>query len=57
MNLAKRNLIKFNKGKSRVLHLGWSNPGYHCGLRADKVWISLAEEHLWILVKKQLTTS
>ena len=55
-NRANRNLIKFNKGKSRVLQLGWSNPMQQCGLGTDWMGISLAEKHLWALVEKQLTT-
>ncbi|KAK4826468.1 LOW QUALITY PROTEIN: hypothetical protein QYF61_009195 [Mycteria americana] len=56
-NWATRNLIKYNKGKRRVPHLGWSNRMQQCGLGTDWVVISLAEKYLWVLVQKQLTTT
>lgn len=50
-NQANRYLIKYNKGKSSVLHL------LQCGLEKDWVGISLAENHLCVLAEKQLIRS
>ncbi|PKU44831.1 rna-directed dna polymerase from mobile element jockey- hypothetical protein [Limosa lapponica baueri] len=41
---AERNLMKFNKGKYRVLHLGTNNPMHHYRLRADLLESSSEED-------------
>ncbi|KAJ7411143.1 hypothetical protein BTVI_50955 [Pitangus sulphuratus] len=51
------NLMKFNKDKHRVLHLGRNNPKYHHGLRSDLLESNSAEKDLGILVDDKLTVS
>jgi len=54
---AKRNLMKFNKGKCRVLHLGRNNPMHHSRLGADLLESRFVERDLGILVEDKLTIS
>jgi len=54
---AERNLMKFNKGNCRVLHLGRNNPRHQYRLRADLLERSSVERDLGVLVDDRLTMS
>ncbi|PKU42354.1 hypothetical protein llap_7334 [Limosa lapponica baueri] len=54
---AERNLMKFNKGKCRVLHLGRNNPKHQYGLGADLLESSSEEKDLGVLVDNRMTMS
>jgi len=54
---AERNMMKFNKGKCRVLHLGRNNPMQQYRLRVDLLQSSSVERDLGVLVDDRLTMS
>ena len=54
---AERNLMRFNKGKCRVLHLGRNNAMHQYGLGVDLLECSSVERDLGVLVDNRLTMS
>jgi len=55
--LEERNLMKFNKGKCRVLHPRKNNPMHQYRPEADLLESSSAERDLGVLVDNRLTMS
>ena len=51
------NIMRFNRGKGRVLHLGRNNHMHHYDLGTDLLEKSSAEKDLGVLVDKRLTMS
>ncbi|PKU49083.1 hypothetical protein llap_736 [Limosa lapponica baueri] len=54
---AERKLLKFNKGKRRVLHLGRNNPKHQYRLGPDLLESSSEEKDVGVLVDNRMTMS
>ncbi|KAJ7414309.1 hypothetical protein WISP_85048 [Willisornis vidua] len=49
--------MKFNKGKYRILHLGWGDPGCSYRLGNEMLESSAMEGDLWVLVDGKLNVN
>ncbi|KAK4809950.1 LOW QUALITY PROTEIN: hypothetical protein QYF61_002907 [Mycteria americana] len=54
---ANKNLMKFNKDKCKVLHLGKHNPGAQHRLGSTRTWSSSVERDLGVMVDNKLNMS